>query len=146
MIELYLLLITTVLTLILWWQVIDLGKAVETFSTRFHRDAATLVELRYRQEASRRRRSAQQKTETLVDFSTLTIYKVHRDIASVPFDVLGSLRSTKKAMKIARESHDLVSDFVYGSILGVNKLAGKYARSRLDKREAGASRETDKES
>lgn len=114
------------------WQVLSLSRAVEVFSRQFRRDAASLLDLRYRKAANGRLHSVQQFAESAVDTGTLTAHHLHRSAAQISFGTLESISAIRAITRIVREAHDLVSDFVYGSIRYVNKAAGNYTRGAID--------------
>ena len=140
LLELILCVTGILLTFAAVWRVASLGVDVENFSREFRQDAARLLELRYREGAYRRLQAVQRITETAVDSGTTTVRGVHKSIAEIPFGVLESIPEARETAKIVRETHDMISDIVYSSILGVNKVVGEYTRKTLDQR-AGKSKE-----
>jgi len=134
-IELLLYLVCLSLTVVAAWHSITLGKDINKFSQQLRQDSCRLLELRYREGAYHRLQSLQKFTEATVSTTTTTMRDVHRSIAKIPFGVLESIPAIGSTTKIVRETHDMISDVVYGSILGVNKVAGKFARDAMEPQE-----------
>jgi len=131
-IDLMLLAVGSSLSVAMAWQILSLSRAVEVFSRQFRRDAASLLDLRYRKAANSRLHSLQQFAESAVDTGAVTAHQLHRGAAKISFGTLESISAIRATTRIVREAHDLVSDFVYGSIRDVNKTAGNYTRGAID--------------
>lgn len=102
---------------------------VETDAGRLRRRAALLVEARRLHGMQSRVAGAQQLAETVIDTGTATVRAVHLGIARIPFGILESIPVTRDATRIVRQTHDIISDAVYGTIRGVNKAAGQVTRT-----------------
>ena len=124
---------------------LSLGRQIEGFSRQLRKDTSSLLELRYREGAYKRLKSAQQTTESALGTGTLTIHGVHMGVAEIPFGVLGKIPGISKTTTIIREAHNQISDIVYGTILGVNKVAGEATRRTIDQRAGPRTSETSPE-
>jgi len=120
------------LSVAILWQVLSLHRAVEVFSRQFRRDAASLLDLRHRKEANGRLHDVQHVAEYTVDTGAVTARYLHRGIAKISFGTLESIVAIRATTRIVRETHDLVSNFVYGSIREANKAAGRHVRGAID--------------
>ena len=116
------------------WRVVSLHKDLQSFSRRLRQDAACLLELRHRKEAYRRLQSAQRATESVFDNSAMNVFCMHMSVAEIPFGFLESIPKISKPAKIIRKTHDLVTETAYRSILGVNRVAGRFARKAIEHR------------
>ena len=76
-------------------------------------------------------RQVQRVAEQGVELSTTTVRNVHRGIASIPFGILEAIPVTRHPTRIVRSLHDQISDVVYDSISGGNKLIGSALRLGL---------------
>ncbi|MEQ1438492.1 hypothetical protein AAG565_03945 [Fontimonas sp. SYSU GA230001] len=104
-------------------------RAVEQDAAQLRRDAALLIEARRLREMQNRLAGAQRLAETAIDTGTATVRAVHRGISRIPFGILEAIPVTRDATRIVRQTHDLISDAVYGTIRGVNKAAGEVTRT-----------------
>ena len=104
---------------------------VEQDADRLRRRAALLVEARRLHEMQTRLAGAQQLAETAIDTGTATVRAVHLGIARIPFGILESIPATRDATRVVRQTHDIISNAVYGTIRGVNKTAGEVTRTVL---------------
>jgi len=116
------------------WSVATLDNEVESFSERLRRDAASLKELQHRREAYLRLRSAQRFTESVFDSSAMNLRRMHMAVAGIPFEFLESIPAICKTAKIVRETHNLVAESAYRSILGINRAGGRLARQAIEQR------------
>ncbi len=116
------------------WRAVSLNKNLQSFSRRLRQDADCLLELRHRKEAYRRLLSAQQVTESVFDISAVNMRRMHMGLADVSFGFLESIPKISKAAKIIRKTHDLVTETAHRSILGVNRVAGRFARKAIEHR------------
>ncbi|MFA5938722.1 MAG: hypothetical protein WC809_05140 [Sinimarinibacterium sp.] len=98
---------------------------------RLRRRAALLVEARRLHEMQSRLTGAQQIAETAIDTGAATVRAVHLGIARIPFGILESIPVTRDATRVVRQTHDIISNAVYGTIRGVNKAAGEVTRTVL---------------
>jgi hypothetical protein len=73
----------------------------------------------------------QRFAEAAVSGGTKSVRTVHRGIASIPFGILEAIPATRDTTKVVRQTHDLISDTVYGTIGAVNKGIGSLLRSGL---------------
>lgn len=73
----------------------------------------------------------QRFAEAAVSGGTKTVRTVHRGIASIPFGILEAIPATRDTTRVVRQTHDLISDTVYGTIGAVNKGIGSLLRSGL---------------
>ena len=97
-------------------------------------------------------RQLQKLAEQGVAFGTATVRSVHRGIASIPFGILEAIPVTRHPTRIVRSLHDQISDVVYDSIGGGNKLIGSALRLGLKKptvrrakQQSGLDRKSDEE-
>lgn len=127
----------TALLVVTAWQMVCLSGRTADFAQSLQQDTHKLLELRYRKEACQRLKSLQKMTESTVSVTTGTIRGVHKSIADIPFGVLEAIPVIGSTSKVVRKTHDLISDVVYGSILGANKVAGKFARDAMQKKIQG---------
>ncbi len=132
--ELVLYLGCTLLAAVMLCRIVCMDREVESFSLRLRHDAASLLALRQRKEAYWRLQSAQRMTETFLTFSAISLRRAHMSFAEIPFGLLESIPTTRKTAKIVRQAHDLIAEFSYGSILGVNQAAGRFARNAIEQR------------
>lgn len=110
----------------------EIGDAAD----RWRRSADLLVEIQSLQHRQRLLAEAQQFAETVVDTGTSTVRAVHFGIASVPFGILEAIPMTRDAGRMVRHAHDAIADAVYGSIGGINRIAGRALRGALGSRRA----------
>src|SRR5882757_2279870 len=83
----------------------------------------------------------QRVAEQGVELGTNTVRNVHRGIASIPFGILEAIPVTRHPTRIVRGLHDQISDVVYDSISGGNKLIGSALRLGLKKQAAKGDQE-----
>jgi len=133
-IELVLYLSSTLLVVVILLRILCMEKEMESFSLRLRNDAASLLALRQRKEAYRRLQSAQRITESVFNISAVNLRRVHMSFTGIPFGLLESIPRTRNTAKIIRQTHDLIAEFAYGSILGVNQAAGRLTRNAIDQR------------
>lgn len=110
-------------------RVLAFERDVELDAAKLRRRAALLIEAQRLHELQSRITGAQQLTETAIDTGAATVRAVHLGIARIPFGILESIPVTRDASRIVRQTHDLISEAVYGTIRGVNKTAGEVART-----------------
>lgn len=108
-----------------------LESGIETLACRMRSRAARLVEARYLLDLQRRIAGAQQLAETAIDTGAATVRAVHLGISRIPFGILESIPVTRDTTRVVRQTHDLISEAVYGSIRGINKAAGHVTRTAL---------------
>lgn len=71
----------------------------------------------------------------VIDAGTSGVRDVHRVIADIPFDLLGSFEATREASGRVREVHDRTADGVYDVITVVNKAAASVLRAWARRRD-----------
>lgn len=76
-------------------------------------------------------REAQVAAEQVIAAGGSVVRDVHKNIASIPFDVLESIPATRDRAKAAREVHDTITDGVYGALAGLNRAVGRELRKGL---------------
>ena len=76
-------------------------------------------------------REAQATAEQVIAAGGSVVRDVHKNIASIPFDVLESIPATRDRAKAAREVHDSITDGVYGALAGLNRAVGRELRKGL---------------
>jgi hypothetical protein len=81
-------------------------------------------------------RSVQKTAENTVEACNTTVRTAHRLIAAIPFGILEAIPATRHTTRLVRTIHDQISDVVYDSISGTNRILGKALRQGL---ESGAS-------
>lgn len=86
-------------------------------------------------EAHRQMGEVQRLVEDSVDVSTRAVRDAHLGIARIPFGVLGSLDATRTTSRQVQHVHDQVTQGVYGAVAGVNRVLGRWTRSRLHRRD-----------
>lgn len=129
-----LVIVSALLTVFAIWKSFALSGGIEQLSIQLREDTSRLLELRYREGASRRMHSAQRISESAVDAGTIAIRGVHKSIADIHFGILDLIPATRKSARTVRETHDMISDIVYSSILGINKTAGQMTRDSMERR------------
>ena len=82
---------------------------------------------------------AQASTEATVEGGTSTVRALHLGIAGIPFAILEALPVTRGITRLVHRTHDFVSETVYGTIRGVNRVVGGVARGVIV-RSRGSSR------
>jgi len=73
----------------------------------------------------------QRAAESTVCVGTSTVRSLHRGIAAIPFGILEAIPVTRDTTRVVRAVHDQISDVVYGSILGGNRLIGSVLRQGI---------------
>ncbi|MBA4286278.1 MAG: hypothetical protein C0434_12175 [Xanthomonadaceae bacterium] len=76
-------------------------------------------------------REAQATAEEAIAAGGSVVRDVHRNIASIPFDVLESIPATRERAKAVRDVHDSITDGVYGALAGLNRAVGRELRKTL---------------
>lgn len=71
----------------------------------------------------------------VADTGTSGVRDVHRAIADIPFELLGSFGPTREASGRVREVHDRTADGVYDAITAVNKAATSVFRAWARRRD-----------
>lgn len=105
-------------------------------ANRWRRSADLLVEAQNLQRRQQLLADAQQFAETVVDTGTSTVRAVHFGIARVPFGILEAIPVTRDASRMVHQAHDAIADAVYGTIGGINRIAGRALRGALGARRA----------
>jgi len=70
----------------------------------------------------------QKLAETSVNLGAETVRTLHLGIAAIPFGILEAIPVTRDTTRIVRALHDQISDVVYGSIVGSNRVLGSVIR------------------
>ena len=65
--------------------------------------------------------------EDAVHHGTTAVEKVHREVASRPFEVLESVPGLELPVRLVRAMHDTITTTVYTSIRVTNRLVGAIA-------------------
>ncbi|AKH67753.1 hypothetical protein IMCC21906_00058 [Spongiibacter sp. IMCC21906] len=144
LIEYGLAILALTLVVLVYQGVAKLSQQTQALSLRLREDAARLLELRYQQTLQWQMEDAQEFVETFVESGTATVRGLHMGISRIPFGMLEANAMTRDTGKVVRETHDLISDVVYGSIRGVNKSVGILGRSVLGAKPKGADKGLDK--
>jgi len=76
-------------------------------------------------------REAQATAEEVIAAGGSVVRDVHRNIASIPFDVLASIPATRERAKAVRDVHDTITDGFYGALAGLNRAVGRELRKTL---------------
>ncbi|MCX7069419.1 MAG: hypothetical protein NTW01_00260 [Gammaproteobacteria bacterium] len=76
-------------------------------------------------------REAQATAEEAIAAGGSVVRDVHRNIASIPFDVLESIPATRERAKAVRDVHDTITNGVYGALAGLNRAVGRELRKGL---------------
>ena len=116
------------------WRAVSLHNDLKGFTRRLRQDAACLLELRHRKEAYRRLQSAQRVTESFFDTSVANMCRIHMGLVEIPFEFLESIPRISKTANVVRKTHNRITEFAYRSILGVNRVAGGFAREAIEQR------------
>jgi hypothetical protein len=103
------------------------------------RCAAAPARLEYLREraahtAEAEERMAEELAEVL-DAGTSGVRDVHRAIADIPFDILGSIGATRESAERVRDVHDRTADGVYDAISAVNKAATSAYKAWIRRRD-----------
>lgn len=112
-------------------RLLALERAITAAADSLRRSGVLLLETQRQLRQQQLVGSAQQLTEATIDTGTATVRAVHLGIAAIPFGILEAIPATRDASKVVRRTHDLISEAVYGSIRGVNKVVGEVARSAV---------------
>jgi len=118
------------LTVVAWhtWQ---LQQALRESATRLQYSSRLLMELQRLQHRQSQLAEVQRLAEFTIDTGADVVRAVHESIAAIPFDVLDAVPATRDVSRVVRRTHNLISDAVYGSIKGVNKVLGGATRTVL---------------
>lgn len=108
-----------------------LEREIGDAANRWRRSADLLVEVQNLQRRQLLLAEAQQFAETVVDTGASAVRTVHFGIASIPFGILEAMPVTRDAGRMVRYAHDTIADAVYGTIGGVNRIAGRALRAAL---------------
>lgn len=76
-------------------------------------------------------RQVQRAAEKTVHLGASTVRTLHMGIAAIPFGILEAIPATRDTSRLVREVHDQISDVVYDSITGTNRLFGSLLRRSL---------------
>ncbi len=119
------------LTALAGLRVLALERAIPAAADNLRRSGVLLLEAQRQLRQQQVVGGAQQLTEATIDTGAATVRAVHLGIAAIPFGILEAIPATRDASKVVRRTHDLISEAVYGSIRGVNKVVGEVARSAV---------------
>lgn len=126
-----LLLLSLAVTAALLWQQRRRSRELAALQLGMRRVAAALLEGSRAEAQLETLRQVQRVAEQSVELGTTTVRNVHRGIASIPFGILEAIPVTRHPTRIVRGLHDQISDVVYDSISGGNKLIGSALRLGL---------------
>lgn len=90
-------------------------------------------------------RQVQEVAEKGVEFGAEAVRAVHLGIASIPFSILEAIPVTRDTTRVVRGLHDGISNVVYDSITGVNRLLGGVLRQGLPGREKTRQQDPDED-
>lgn len=131
LIEIYLPLITLMLTGLAAWGLWRINKRISATAAQLTRTAAVRAEAWRMQQANQRLAEWQDVTESSIDGGTQAVRALHKGIAQVPFSILEAIPATRDTARVVREVHDFTSDNVYAAISTVNRLVGQRSRDYL---------------
>lgn len=112
-------------------RLLTLEREIGEAANRWRRSADLLVEVQNLQRRQLLLAEAQQFAETVVDTGASAVRTVHFGIASIPFGILEAIPVTRDASRMVHYAHDAIADAVYGTIGGVNRIAGRALRAAL---------------
>lgn len=113
------------------WQQRRSSRELATAHLGMRRVAAAFLESSRAEAQLETLHQLQRVAEQGVELGTNTVRNVHRGIASIPFGILEAIPVTRHPTRIVRGLHDQISDVVYDSISGGNKLIGSALRLGL---------------
>ena len=113
------------------WHQRQVGRELAALQLSMRRVAAAFLENARAEAQLDTLRQLQRVTEQGVELGASTVRSVHRGIASIPFGILEAIPVTRHPTRIVRGLHDQISDVVYDSISGGNKLLGGALRLGL---------------
>lgn len=119
------------------------GMAVAELADELRRDAARWTEQRALADLQQRVIERQKLAENVVDSGTAAVRAVHLGISRIPFGILEAIPATRAPARAVRQTHDLISNAVYGSIRGLNKAVGQVTRGALDAAKSPRPRRSD---
>jgi hypothetical protein len=111
--------------------VLDQRRKIHITARQIHRCAVHQRELLQVVENHRLLQEVQNVTESLVDEGTSLIRNIHKEIASIPFEILEAHPKTRDTSKVVRGVHDVTSDSIYAGISLANQLFGRKLRKRM---------------
>lgn len=122
------------------WTGLQLRSEVHATARQIHRTAVHQRELLQIVENHRLLQQVQQVSESLVDEGTSVVRNIHKEIASIPFEILESIPTTRDTTRVVRGVHDITSDGIYAGISAANRLLGRRMRRsmRISELEAAA--------
>lgn len=113
------------------WAVLGLRRELGLTGQQIHRCAVHQRELLQIVENHRLLQDVQNVTESLVDEGTAVVRTIHKEIASIPFEILESIPQTRDTTRVVRSVHDVTSDSVYAGISVANRLLGRGIRKKM---------------
>ena len=78
-------------------------------------------------------REVQDAAEKSVHLGASAVRALHLGIAAIPFGILEAIPATRPGSRAVKAVHDGVTNAVYDSITGTNKLLGSVLRQKLTK-------------
>lgn len=108
-----------------------LQRAIEDTGQQIHRCAVHQRELLQVIENHRLLQEVQNVTESLVDEGTSVVRTIHKEIASIPFEILEAIPATRDTTRVVRGVHDVTSDSIYAGISVANRLLGRGLRKSM---------------
>lgn len=113
------------------WMRLQLRSEIYATARQIHRSTVHQRELLQVIENHRLLREVQQVSESLVDEGTSVVRNIHREIASIPFEILESIPSTRDTTRVVRGVHDVTSNGIYAGISAANRLLGRRMRKGM---------------
>ena len=113
------------------YTVVKIQREAALAGRQIHRCAVHQRELLQIIENHRLLQDVQNVTESLVDEGTSVVRTIHKEIASIPFEILESIPQTRDTTKIVRGVHDVASDGVYAGISIANRMLGRQVRKKM---------------
>lgn len=113
------------------WTWLQLRSETVVTARHIHRAAVHQRELLQVIENHRLLKDVQQVSESLVDEGTSVVRSIHKEIASIPFEILESIPTTRDTTRIVRGVHDVTSDGIYAGISAANRMLGRRMRKRM---------------
>jgi hypothetical protein len=116
---------------------------LEALHLAMRRVAVTFLEASRAEQQLEDLRRKQEMAEKTVHFGTSAVRTLHQGIASIPFGILEAIPVTRDTTRIVRAVHDGISNVVYDSITGTNRLLGGLLRQNLKPKAARPETEQD---
>ena len=109
-----------------------LEEQVHCASIRITEDQARYTELQYLTALRFQLEDTPSMAETLVESGVTSLQGIHKDLSRIPFGLMKSIPLVGDAG--IEQTHDLLADTLYNSIMDMNKIAAKAGQEALHMR------------